>query len=405
MKILFVTRPKAVHGARWISQLRDSGWDVHLFPATADEWPPLYRAVGKAHVSRFDAGERAVLLRVDWPDHKRGVTRAMRLLEACRPRRANRALRLARVIERIRPDIVHSLEFQHAGYLTLAARKLVRGDFPVWIAQNWGNDLYMYRHLPGHAERVREVLSAIDYHDCECVRDVAIGHELGFGGPDLPIIPNCGGFDLEGAERERSRTGTSERDVILIKGYQDDRGRMSIALRALERMDRGILDRFRVVVYSATSNAGHAAVHLFTGRTGVPVEILPRIGHDEMLRWHGRARVSVGLSLSDSISISLLEAMVMGSFPIQSDTSVADEWLKDGVGGHIVPAEDSDAIAEKLQQALTDNRLVDEAARANWRTVAERLDAAKIREQVLDMYATVYRDTRTAGTPPPSEEG
>lgn len=395
MKILFITRPGAVHGARWIGQLRDSAWDVHLFPASPGPWHPLYSTVGRQHNSRFDALARTVHCRINWPDHRRGVARLMKLVQSSRPRRANRAWRLARAIERVQPDLVHSLEFQHAGYLTLAARKLVTGRFPVWLAQNWGNDLYMYRHLPEHTERVRELLGAIDYHDCECMRDVAIGRELGFSGPDLPIIPNCGGFDLAWAEKERSLTRTSGRDVILIKGYQDDRGRLSIALRALERLERSVLDRFRVVVYSATSNASHAAVHLFTGRTGVPVRILARTDHDEMLRWHGRARVSVGLSLSDSISISLLEAMVMGSFPVQSDTSVADEWLEDGVTGHVVPAEDSDVVADRLAQCLTDDGLVDEAARRNWQTTGARLDAVRIREDVLSMYADIYKQKRT----------
>ena len=32
MKILFVAMGNSIHLARWISQINDEGWDIHLFP-------------------------------------------------------------------------------------------------------------------------------------------------------------------------------------------------------------------------------------------------------------------------------------------------------------------------------------------------------------------------------------
>jgi hypothetical protein len=40
----------------------------------------------------------------------------------------------------------------------------------------------------------------------------------------------------------------------------------------------------------------------------------------EILKLHGRPRISISLSISDAISRSVLEAMVMGAFPIQRMT-------------------------------------------------------------------------------------
>ena len=37
----------------------------------------------------------------------------------------------------------------------------------------------------------------------------------------------------------------------------------------------------------------------------------------------------------------------MGSFPIQSDTACADEWIEDGVSGLIVPPEDPDSLRRR----------------------------------------------------------
>jgi len=71
-----------------------------------------------------------------------------------------------------------------------------------------------------------------------------------------------------------------------------------------------------------------------------------------MLHYYGRARIYIGLSISDAISTSLLEAMVMGAFPIQSCTACADEWIEDGKSGFIVPPEDPHVIAEAIRRAL-----------------------------------------------------
>ena len=70
----------------------------------------------------------------------------------------------------------------------------------------------------------------------------------------------------------------------------------------------------------------------------------------------------------------------MGSFPIQSCTACADEWLEHGVGGLLVPPEDPDVIAAALRQALTDDGLVDGGAEQNWRVACARLAADDLRD-------------------------
>ncbi|MDQ3724194.1 MAG: hypothetical protein M3376_14280, partial [Actinomycetota bacterium] len=107
----------SVHTARWIDQLGDEGWEVHLFPASA-----LPAHVDLRHVTVYPAArrwrpelDRSVRQRgVPWP-LPRGWARLERALE--RVPGANRAARLARVISSLRPDVVHSLEMQHAAYL------------------------------------------------------------------------------------------------------------------------------------------------------------------------------------------------------------------------------------------------------------------------------------------------
>ncbi|MGE5189468.1 MAG: glycosyltransferase, partial [Gemmatimonadota bacterium] len=331
MRLLIVAMANSIHTARWLSQVADRGWDIHLFPSI-DDWidvHPDIRGVTLHHSGCRRVAPNAAGVRF------RGVSAFRRAADVYRRRVSRsdvpgyRARQLARLIDRIRPDVVHSLEIQHAGYLTIEARRLCRKPFPAWIATNWGSDIYLFGRLAAHEPRIREVLGACDYYSCECRRDVCLAKEYGLKGKVLPVFPNTGGFDLDAVAALRRPGPVSARRTIVLKGYQHWAGRALVGLRALERC-ADALSGYDVAVYSATPDVAIAA-ELMGKETGIPVRIVPKeTPHREILALHGRARISVGLSISDAISTSLLESIVMGSFPVQSWTACADEWIEDG---------------------------------------------------------------------------
>ena len=120
---------------------------------------------------------------------------------------------------------------------------------------------------------------------------------------------------------------------------------------------------------------------------------MPPSSHEDILKLFGQARIYLGLNISDGISTSLLESMAMGAFPIQSNTSCANEWITDGKSGFIVPPEDPDIIALALRQAIMDDNLVDTAASINEETAKKNLDFWIIREKVIELYTKLVTDT------------
>jgi glycosyltransferase involved in cell wall biosynthesis len=84
--------------------------------------------------------------------------------------------------------------------------------------------------------------------------------------------------------------------------------------------------------------------------------------------------------------------MVMGSFPIQSCTACADEWIEHGVSGMIVPPEDPDIIEMAIRTALLNDELVNKAAEINWRVTQERLDGDLLKQKAIDMYSKLLLD-------------
>lgn len=393
MRILFVAMSNSIHTARWISQLRGQNWDLHLFPSLDVAWVHPELVDVTVHHSFFgNAGRAKGIVRT------RGVylplvSRFFRgLLRWLMPQ--YRLHQLCWLIKRLKPDIVHSMEIQSAGYLTLEAKHALGDRFPTWIVTNWGSDIYLFGRLPAHRERLKQVLAECDFYSCECQRDVELARGLELKGEVLPVLPNSGGVDVDASAALRDVESPSSRKLIMLKGYQGWVGRALVGLRALERCT-DLLKRYTVVIYSANNDVRLAA-QLFEANTGVSTCVLPDgTPHRDVLAHHARARVSIGLSISDAISTSFLEAMVMGSLPIQSKTGCADEWAEDGKSALFVPPEDPEAIEAALRRALSDDALVDAAAAINWETVRRRLDARLIQPQVVDMYRRVASRTST----------
>jgi glycosyltransferase involved in cell wall biosynthesis len=391
MRILFVAMANSVHTARWINQIAAQGWDIRLFPVEdAGIHPDLQTLTLHNFLVHNPSGlNQSVRVVGSWP-FSRGAGLARRVLRRFAPSWLD-SRRLAYTIRHFKPDIVHSLEMQHAGYLTLAARERLGGKFPAWIVTNWGSDIYLFGRLAAHVDKVKAVLAACDYYSCECQRDVQLAKNLGLRGEVLPVLPIAGGFHLARLSQFRQAGPTSARRLILLKGYQSWAGRALVGLRAIALCAPQLRD-YRVAIYSASPEVKMAA-ELASHSVGIPIELIPPSSHEDMLRLYGSARVCIGLSISDGISTSLLEAMVMGAFPIQSCTACVDEWLVDGKTGVVVPPEDPEAVAAAIRRAVSDDALVDYAAGQNAQVAAERLDYAVIQAQVNAMYERVAAQT------------
>jgi len=392
MRILLVAMSDSIHAARWISQIADQEWDVHLFPSIdcGIVHPEMKNiSVYNSFYGKCDGVDRSVHLH-GFPVFSRFVAfGGIRFLKEIWP--DYRVSQLERIIARIKPDIIHSMEIQSAGYLTMEVKKRFRGKFPPWVVTNWGSDIYLFGRLSEHEPKIREVLAECDYYSCECQRDILLAETYGFKGKIFPAFPNTGGFDLSLVSRLRHSGLVSERRSIMLKGYQNWAGRALVGLRALERC-ADLLKGYEVVVYSAPPEVSIAA-ELFQKSTGIQSTIIPKeTSHHEILRRFGRARISIGLSIGDAISTSLLEAMVMGSFPIQSWTACADEWIEDGKTGILVSPEDPEVVELAIRRALTDHELVNQAAERNYRIAEERLDQAILKPKAIEIYTTVAKE-------------
>ena len=85
----------------------------------------------------------------------------------------------------------------------------------------------------------------------------------------------------------------------------------------------------------------------------------------------------------------MLEAMIMGAFPLQSDTESTAEWITNGINGMLAAPEDPLDIERAIRRALEDDVLMDRAAGINFQTVSEKLDIDVVKPKIIQMYKSI----------------
>lgn len=398
---MIVGMPNSVHLARWTQVARSDSFRIIVLPVYAAPFSKLaepFIPIDKpAQLDDLPEGTIGVISPsapddFTHGDESLGPTHADRNPGLISPRF------IAGVISSFSPRILHTLETQLAGYCCLSAKPLCP-EFPIWLHSNWGSDIYLFRKLQAHRPLIIELLKNIDAYLAECGRDVAIARQMGFSGPAFPPMPASGGTDVGSLARLAHSTPPSQRREIMVKGYHGWSGRGLHVLSALY-MAAPRLRSYKIRVRLASPEVQTMAATV-RDHSGLDIEIDTYFeSHQEALAHLAKARVAVGFGISDGISTTLLEAMSVGAYPIQTSSSCACEWIRHGRDGTIVGPHDIKGLADAIVHAATDDELVDRAAERNLATVRQRWDLKRNTEVVRQMYRALIEDVRAEGFSP-----
>jgi predicted RNase H-like nuclease (RuvC/YqgF family) len=106
---------------------------------------------------------------------------------------------------------------------------------------------------------------------------------------------------------------------------------------------------------------------------------------DEIMKEFSKSRIYIGCSESDGISTSFLESLITGAYPIQTNTSCANEWILKGAIASLVSL-DSKAILKEVRIALSDDSLVNNASWVNYEVSRKFLAKSEIKKIASEFY-------------------
>jgi glycosyltransferase involved in cell wall biosynthesis len=102
------------------------------------------------------------------------------------------------------------------------------------------------------------------------------------------------------------------------------------------------------------------------------VQFLGWVNHEEMPKLLSQADIYISTSLDDGTSVSLLEAMASGAFPIVTDIPSNREWISDGENGFLVPIDEEKFLAEKIVEAIRNQDLIERSRDKNSCLIKEK---------------------------------
>ena len=361
--VLMIGIANSIHTARWVEQFKDEPIDLTLIPST----PSRSIHQGIRTLAQTDQELKVLLPKIfhlmAFPIGVLDYFLGRRLMGFC--------LGIWLLFRKDKFDIVHAMELQHAGYILSSIKPAMA--FDKQIISNWGSDIYWYQRFPRHRKRLQKLLASSTHYSCECNRDIALATNLGFTGTSFDVQPNAGPISLENINLGAASIPPSQRRRIIVKGYTGFVGRADLALAAIS-LCAVELQNYEICLYSSDRRSRRIARSI-SRKTGLKFLLLKKyeMTHGEILQLFRESRIYLGISMSDGISTSLLEAIASGTFPIQSNTSCADEWVENDVNGYVIDWENAVKISEFVKKALLDDKMVDEASALNYQIALERL--------------------------------
>ena len=107
----------------------------------------------------------------------------------------------------------------------------------------------------------------------------------------------------------------------------------------------------------------------------------------------GKSLIYIGNSISDGMPNTLLEAIVMGVFPIQSNPGgVTEEIIKDGVNGLLINNPESILTIQNLiLKSISNHYLLERAAHENAILAKDKLDYDQNSIKVISIYDIILK--------------
>ncbi len=119
------------------------------------------------------------------------------------------------------------------------------------------------------------------------------------------------------------------------------------------------------------------------------VRFLGRVLHEEMPTLLSQADIYVSTSLYDGTSVSLLEAMGSGAFPIVTDIPANREWIVNGENGFLVSAEGEKSLASKIIDAIRNRELLGKSRVRNRSIIEKKILWSEYINRIKNIYANI----------------
>ncbi|MFQ5853125.1 MAG: glycosyltransferase, partial [Candidatus Binatia bacterium] len=276
------------------------------------------------------------------------------------------AERARRIISQLEPDVVHGHFLTNYGYIA------ARTGFRPLVVSAWGSDVlvkpqeyFILKMILRHVVKRADLITS--------VADVTTRAIIGYGADPQKIATFPYGIDDDVFYPDDSDGGKNGNDqcTIFCSRRLKSIYNVGLLIRAIPYIAREIPN---VRVFVNGDGPLRSTIEALARELKVQstVTFLDWLSPEELAQYYRTSNLYVSTALSDGTSVSLLEAMASGAFPIVSDLPGNREWIKDHENGYLIPTDDPRLLADRVVRAFRNVTLRMSAARKNIDIVRQR---------------------------------
>lgn len=358
MNICFLGDAGSVHLTRWCSFFRDHGDKVSIIS---------FRKGTVDGVSVADVG--------------RGIDISS---EGGNKQYLKKVPEINRILNGIKPDIINAHFLTSYGLIGA-----LTGRRPL-VVSTWGSDILVtpkknavYKNITKYVIRKADMLTS----DSEFMSSEII--KLGCSKNKILTVPmgiEPGMFNVDGRDDYSSKIIVSMRTLCTNSN-------IDIIIKAFSMLSRDIPDA-KLVISNTGERQESLSKMIKDMGLGGRVTLLGFVGRNQIINLLKTSRVYVSVPSSDSTSVTLLEAMACGTFPVLSNIPANREWVKDGYNGIIVEKGNVEQLYRAFLQSMTDDNLVRDASVVNNAIINERAQWDKNMNLIRDSYMKLAKVSR-----------
>jgi L-malate glycosyltransferase len=287
------------------------------------------------------------------------------------------------VILKNKCDLIHVHWAIPTGLIGVWVSRLLRKHIVVTIH---GSDLRLALERPGFLRKIFVYVSKnAAYLNCVSNVQKKEMEQLGIVSEKISIIPM--GVDEVFFEEGKERKIESNRGPFIVLSNRNllPIYNVSLLIRAVPlvlKEEPGT----KFLIAGDGSEKENLTTQVKNLNLSAFVQFLGRVPHQEMPRLLAEADVYVSTSPYDGTSVSLLEALASGAFPVVADIPSNREWIADGENGFLVPQENENVLAKRIVEVIRNRRLLGEACKKNRKIVEQRAYWRENIKKIIELY-------------------
>lgn len=335
MKLLFLSDASSYHTKRWVDYFVDKGYECYL--------ASLEKCQGTKTAEIFISPKTEVSF----------LKYIFALSE------------IKNLIQNMNPDLVNAHFVPNYGLLGALSKKK-----PL-VVSTWGSDILISpKKSFFHRLRAKYVLSKTDLVTCD---GVGLTTELlHLDVPKEKIVQVPMGVDQKLLIERKDNFESKEDVVILSTRSLEPVYDLKTLIEAVPLIIQKTNKKARFWITGLGSQEQELRKLASKLKVEKNVEFKGYVSREDFEQLFQKADLYVSTSLSDSTSVSLLEAMASGLLPVVTDIPGNREWIEDGKNGFLFPFGNYQALAEKIIWIINNFKETEKLRTENQKIIREK---------------------------------